>query len=228
MAVENHLALLRIAGVGAEPAARKPHLVALGGDRPRWVTTDSYGHLQATHLTGLHADILVLLSRHPEGLSADHLAVLLDDKDLDVVTVRAEMSRLRKVRLENLGSRPYRLLAPITSDFGEASPRARRRRTSRAPELVRRTAVHPTVPAVLARSRHPATGDRCARASRRRAPGPAPRSVGPSEGPGPGRRTTARRWYAAHCASLNCTRPVHARSGWHPAGPDHEPKDQTE
>ncbi len=120
VAVENHLALLRIAGVSAEPAARKPHLVVLGGDRPRWVTTDTYGHLQATHLTGRHADILVLLSRHPEGLSADHLAVLLDDKDLDVVTVRAEMSRLRKViGGENLGSRPYRLLAPITSDIGE-------------------------------------------------------------------------------------------------------------
>ncbi|VEG52062.1 putative GAF sensor protein [Mycolicibacterium aurum] len=119
-AVENHLALLRATGVYAEPAARKPHLVVLGGDRPRWVTTDGYGHLQATHLTGRHADILVLLSRHPEGLSADHLAVLLDDKDLDVVTVRAEMSRLRKViGAENLGSRPYRLLAAITSDIGE-------------------------------------------------------------------------------------------------------------
>ncbi len=120
VAVENHLALLRLAGAGAEPAARKPHLVVLGGDRPRWVTTDSVGHLQITHLTGRHADILVLLSRHSEGLSADHLAVLLDDKDLDVVTVRAEMSRLRKViGAENLGSRPYRLLTSITSDFGE-------------------------------------------------------------------------------------------------------------
>jgi len=123
VAVENHLALLRvsgISGISAEPAARKPHLVVLGGDRPRWVTTDSYGHLRAASLTGRHADILVLLSRHPEGLSADHLAVLLDDKSLDVVTVRAEMSRLRKVvGAENLGSRPYRLLAPITSDIGE-------------------------------------------------------------------------------------------------------------
>lgn len=120
VAVENHLALLRLSGVSAEPAARRPHLVVLGGDRPRWVTTDSYGHLRATHLPGRHADILVLLSTHPEGLSADHLAVLLDDKDLDVVTVRAEMSRLRKViGAENLGSRPYRLLAPITSDIGE-------------------------------------------------------------------------------------------------------------
>ncbi|WP_163765151.1 helix-turn-helix domain-containing protein [Mycolicibacterium parafortuitum] len=120
MAVENHLALLRLTGIGAEPATRKPHLVVLGGDRPRWVTTDGNGHLQTTHLTGRHADILVLLSRHPEGLSADHLAVLLDEKDLDVVTVRAEMSRLRKViGADHLGSRPYRLRTPITSDLGE-------------------------------------------------------------------------------------------------------------
>ncbi len=120
VAVENHLAFLRLAGIDTEPAARKPHLVVLGGDRPRWMTTDGFGHLQATHLTGRHADILVLLSRRPEGLSADHLAVLLDDKDLDVVTVRAEMSRLRKViGAENLGSRPYRLLTPITSDIAE-------------------------------------------------------------------------------------------------------------
>ncbi|MGE2730003.1 GAF domain-containing protein [Mycolicibacterium vaccae] len=120
VAVENHLALLRVAGVATEPAARRPHLVVLGGDRPRWVTTDRDGHLQTTYLTGRHADILVLLSRRPEGLSADHLAVLLDDKDLDVVTVRAEMSRLRKViGAEHIGSRPYRLLTPVTSDIDE-------------------------------------------------------------------------------------------------------------
>jgi hypothetical protein len=120
VAVENHLALLRLTGTTPQPAARRPHLVVLGGERPRWVTTDEYGHLRAAHLTGRHADILVLLSRHREGLSADHLAVLLDDKDLDVVTVRAEMSRLRKViGAEYVASRPYRLLAPITTDVGE-------------------------------------------------------------------------------------------------------------
>jgi hypothetical protein len=120
VAVENHLALLRLTGTVPEPAVRRPHLVALGGDRPRWVTTDAYGHLRAAHLTGRHADILVLLSRHPEGLSADHLAVLLDDKDLDVVTVRAEMSRLRRViGAAYVASRPYRLLAQITTDVGE-------------------------------------------------------------------------------------------------------------
>ncbi len=120
VAVENHLALLRLTGAAPVPAAPRPHLVVLGADRPRWVVTDEYGHLRAAHLTGRHADILVLLSRHPEGLSADHLAVLLDDKDLDVVTVRAEMSRLRKViGVEYLESRPYRLPAPITTDVGE-------------------------------------------------------------------------------------------------------------
>jgi hypothetical protein len=92
----------------------------LGPERPRWLVTDEFGHLRATPLTGRHADILVLLSRHPEGLSADHLAMLLDDKDLDVVTVRAEMSRLRKVvGAEAIDSRPYRLLVPITTDIGE-------------------------------------------------------------------------------------------------------------
>jgi hypothetical protein len=69
-------------------------------------------------LTGRHADILVLLSGHPEGLSADHLAMLLDDKHLDVVTIRAEMSRLRKVvGPQYLSSRPYRLIAPLASDL---------------------------------------------------------------------------------------------------------------
>jgi hypothetical protein len=91
----------------------------LGADRPRWQVTDEHGQLRSTTLTGRHADILVLLSRHPEGLSADHLALLLDDKDLDVVTIRAEMSRLRRViGAEFLESRPYRLLVPIASDVG--------------------------------------------------------------------------------------------------------------
>lgn len=120
VAVESHLALLRLTGSAVQAAPRRPRLVVLGSERPRWLITDEFGHLRATQLTGRHADILVLLSRHPEGLSADHLAILLDDKDLDVVTVRAEMSRLRKVvGAEVIDSRPYRLLVPITTDIGE-------------------------------------------------------------------------------------------------------------
>jgi GAF domain len=90
VAVENHLALLRLTGPKSDDTAPgAARLVVLGADRPRWQVTDEHRQLHITTLTGRHADILVLLSRHPEGLSADHLAVLLDDKDLVVVTVRA-------------------------------------------------------------------------------------------------------------------------------------------
>jgi hypothetical protein len=116
VAVENHLALLRLNQPSVAPTNAR--LTVLGADRPRWEHTDDRGESQASTLTGRHADILVLLSRHPEGLSADHLAMLLDDKDLDVVTVRAEMSRLRRViGAEYIDSRPYRLLSPISSDI---------------------------------------------------------------------------------------------------------------
>jgi GAF domain-containing protein len=120
VAVENHLALLRL--TNANTKARQPGIAALrlsvlGTARPRWVIVDGDGQPRAGTLTGRHADILVLLSRHPEGLSADHLAMLLDDHDLDAVTIRVEMSRLRRViGAEYVASRPYRLLAPIDSD----------------------------------------------------------------------------------------------------------------
>lgn len=119
VAVENQLALLRLtastASAGASVAGAR--LRVLGADRPRWQFGDERGRDRTTTLTPRHADILVLLSQYPEGLSADHLAMMLDDKDLDVVTVRAEMSRLRRVISPVLvGSRPYRLLEPIVSD----------------------------------------------------------------------------------------------------------------
>jgi hypothetical protein len=87
VAVENHLALLRL----TEPRARgreqaSAQLRVLGAERPRWQFTDQRSQRRTAHLTPRHADILVLLSQHPEGLSADRLAMMLDDKDLDVVT----------------------------------------------------------------------------------------------------------------------------------------------
>ena len=120
VAVENHLALLQL----RQPQVLEPivgaRLRVLGADRPQWQATDADGNPHTTTLTGRHADILVLLSRHPEGLSADHLAMLLDDNDLDTVTVRAEMSRLRRViGAEFVASRPYRLLTPIRTDMSD-------------------------------------------------------------------------------------------------------------
>ena len=120
VAVENHLALLQL----RQPQVLEPivgaRLRVLGADRPQWQATDADGNPHTTTLTGRHADILVLLSRHPEGLSADHLAMLLDDNDLDTVTVRAEVSRLRRViGAEFVASRPYRLLTPIRTDMSD-------------------------------------------------------------------------------------------------------------
>ncbi|MUL64089.1 transcriptional regulator [Mycobacterium sp. CBMA 234] len=119
MAIENHLALQRLLQPASATTAN-PRLTVLGGDRPRWVVTSDDGQPHQHSLSGRHADILVLLSRHPEGLSADHLAMLLDDNDLDAVTIRVEMSRLRRViGAEYVASRPYRLLAPVDSDVAD-------------------------------------------------------------------------------------------------------------
>ncbi|MGE2832646.1 transcriptional regulator [Mycobacterium sp. SMC-4] len=118
VAVENHLALLNLRPAPVRTAG-VPRLIALGADRPSWQVVDDDRRVRTTTLTCRHAEILTLLTRHPEGLSTDHLAVLLDEKDLDVVTVRAEVSRLRRViGAEFIGSRPYRLLRPIATDFG--------------------------------------------------------------------------------------------------------------
>lgn len=119
VAVENQLALLRLTQP-APDVADGARLTVLGTDRARWHPGGADSGTASAALTGRHADILVLLARHPEGLSADHLAMLLDDKDLDVVTIRAEMSRLRRVIGGHyIGSRPYRLLTPMTSDIGD-------------------------------------------------------------------------------------------------------------
>lgn len=65
-------------------------------------------------VTGRHAEILVLLAANPEGLSGGVLAELLAEGRLDEVSVRAEISRLRRVMgPESIDSRPYRLAAGL-------------------------------------------------------------------------------------------------------------------
>ncbi|WP_372481215.1 helix-turn-helix domain-containing protein [Mycolicibacterium lacusdiani] len=126
VAVENHLALLALTRQIAPPTTR-PRLTVLGADRPRWTVTVADGRSHPTTLTGRHADILVLLSRHPEGVSADRLAMMLNDNDLDAVTIRAEVSRLRRViGADCVASRPYRLLAPVDSDAADVLDALRR------------------------------------------------------------------------------------------------------
>lgn len=60
---------------------------------------------------------MLLLAEHPQGMTSEELAVALAEHDLSVVTIRAEVSRLRRVAPDLLreGS-PYRLRGSLRSD----------------------------------------------------------------------------------------------------------------
>ena len=65
-----------------------------------------------------HSEIVVILALAARGLSGPRLAVELSEADIHPVTLRAEMSRLRTLLGDGLlGSQPYALQRPVTSDF---------------------------------------------------------------------------------------------------------------
>ena len=65
-----------------------------------------------------HSEIVVILALAAGGLSGPRLAVELSEEDVHPVTLRAEMSRLRTLLGDGvLGSQPYTLRRPVTSDF---------------------------------------------------------------------------------------------------------------
>jgi transcriptional regulator of acetoin/glycerol metabolism len=75
----------------------------------------------ALELSPRHAELLTLLALHPEGLTADQLAIMAYPEDASVTTVRAEMLRLRKVLAGHGGaivpqSRPYRVPTELVVD----------------------------------------------------------------------------------------------------------------
>ncbi|MGW4438844.1 GAF domain-containing protein [Streptomyces sp. NPDC004596] len=65
-----------------------------------------------------HSEILVLLARHPEGLTGDELlCALYEDEAVTPVTLRAELARLRRLIGPGLlASRPYRLTVAVECD----------------------------------------------------------------------------------------------------------------
>ncbi|MGW3608499.1 GAF domain-containing protein [Micromonospora sp. NPDC005163] len=72
-----------------------------------------------------HSELLVLLLHHPEGRTGEQLGLdLYGDDRLHPVTLRAELSRLRRVLgLELLDSRPYRLRGTVRADFTTVADR---------------------------------------------------------------------------------------------------------
>ncbi|MEU0333493.1 GAF domain-containing protein [Streptomyces sp. NPDC006193] len=107
-AAEAQLALL-----GTPSPGEAPLLSALGRDEAELVLD-----ARRIRLSRRHSEILVLLSRHPEGLSGDELlCALYEDGSVTPVTLRAELARLRRLLGPGLlASRPYRLTTAVESD----------------------------------------------------------------------------------------------------------------
>ena len=127
VAVESELRIQRREEQGARPRRSAPALAAprtvappvlsvLGSDVGRIAVGN-----REFELSTRHSEILTLLAWHPEGLSVDRLADLVYEREGSIVTLRAEMVRLRKV-LERIDaslvplSRPYRLPARLELD----------------------------------------------------------------------------------------------------------------
>jgi hypothetical protein len=100
------------------PAPAVPRLEVLGRDRGRLSLPT--GSLE---LSLRHSELLLLLAEAAvggEGRTAARLAAECHAADAAAVTVRAELTRLRRViGTDLLASRPYRLLAPLTSDLDQ-------------------------------------------------------------------------------------------------------------
>lgn len=130
-AVESELLVGRLRARAEPPAPRRPRrpaaastattmLRVLGRDR---ALLDVAGPDSATvtELSARHAEILLMLAVHREGLSAERLGQLVYGEDDAEGTLRPELVRLRKV-LERAApqlvpaSRPYRLTTELHTD----------------------------------------------------------------------------------------------------------------
>ncbi len=99
-----------------DPAAVTTAVVLdLAGDRPRLRVEAATGSW-ADVLGPRHAEILLAIARAPHGLTAAELAGALFDDPARTVTVRAEVSRLRRAVGPLLATRPYRLADGVSVD----------------------------------------------------------------------------------------------------------------
>ncbi|EGD53473.1 GAF domain-containing protein [Gordonia neofelifaecis] len=96
-------------------ALARPQLTVLADGPARW--RDGPG--AARPLSPRHAEILLLLQSYPEGLGTEQLATMLSDEGLGAVTVRAEISRLRRDLGDVVAARPYRLTVETRSDVDD-------------------------------------------------------------------------------------------------------------
>lgn len=69
-----------------------------------------------TVLSPRHTEIVVLLALNPDGLGAEELRSAIYPRGCSAVTLRAEVSRLRRLLGVALQSDPYRLASPVDCD----------------------------------------------------------------------------------------------------------------
>ncbi|GAB3220508.1 GAF domain-containing protein [Micromonospora halotolerans] len=121
LATPQSLALVRATAQAAEAflagAPTEPdvlHVAALGRDEAELRVAG-----RRIRLGRRHSELLVLLLDHPEGRTGEQLGLdLYGDDRLHPVTLRAELSRLRRaLGDELLDSRPYRLRPAVRADF---------------------------------------------------------------------------------------------------------------
>jgi GAF domain-containing protein len=98
----------------ARPVPSRPRLRILALGRRRALLEQIGGTVE---LSPRHSEILTLLALHPEGLTAEDLALEIYGAHVKAVTIRAEMSRLRRLLGCLLLAHPYRLLADVEADF---------------------------------------------------------------------------------------------------------------
>lgn len=122
-----------LALVQATARAAEAHLASLDPAAPRTRLLEALGRDEAllhgdgaepVRLGRRHSEILLLLATHPDGFSGDRLALeLYGERDVNPVTLRAELSRLRRLLGPLLASRPYRLTARVTTDLDTVADR---------------------------------------------------------------------------------------------------------
>ena len=107
--------LLRAIRRAARPAARRALSLRFTGAGSPHATLNG----KSIQLTLRPAELLTTLALHPEGLTAERLALLLYGDDGNPTTVRGEVLRLRGlIGADVLRTRPYRLDADVDTDFG--------------------------------------------------------------------------------------------------------------
>jgi hypothetical protein len=109
---EGHL--LRAAGPSAVRVRRRALSLRFLGDSPSVLLDGT-----PVPVTLRPAELLAALALHPDGLTAERLALLLYGDDGNPTTVRGEVLRLRSlIGADVLRTRPYRLDADVDTDFG--------------------------------------------------------------------------------------------------------------